>query len=365
MNRRLWIAAALLAVALPAAAQTVVTPTPPDFPRGKISGYLFGDWYDNLAGNPKHRYDSAGNDSAQANIDGKSVIGRDLNGIQIRRAYFQVDNDLSIRYSTRFRLEADGKSLASDGKFGVAVKAAYMQVRNVYPRADLFFGIIATPTFESSEEYWQYRSVEKTIVDFRGLSPSADMGVSLKGFVDPGHVVGYTLMMGDGNGNKPETNRSKRAYFALPLRWKDLRVEPYVDYENIYNGKDKATYKLFAGYDIPHGAVGLELAHQVAHVPVGPYTEADGSSLFGRYAFAPTVGAFARADYYRADRRAGTRVDQVLYIVGADWQPLKDVHFMPNLESMQYLAKGAGVVPSHHDLQARVTLYWKFSKPQS
>ena len=56
---------------------------------------------------------------------------------------------------------------------------------------------------------------------------------------------------------------------------------------------------------------------------------------------------------------------QQLLIVGVDWQPFKDVHFMPNLESLQYKAKGAFVVPAHHDLQARVTLYWKFTKPQS
>ena len=365
MNRRPWIAALLLAAATDVHAQTPVTPTPPDFPRGVISGYLFGDWYDNLAGNPRHAYDAAGADSGQANIDGKNVITRDLNGVQLRRAYFQVDNDLSIKYSTRFRLEADSKSLTSDGKIGVAVKAAYMKVRSVYPRADLYFGVIATPTFENSEEYWQYRAIEKTIVDFRGLAPSADVGAEVKGFADPGHVVGYTVMVGNGGGQKPETNRDKRTYVAFPIRWKDLRVEPYVDYENIYNAKDRATYKLFAGYDIPHGAVGLELTHQVAHKPVGAYTEADGSSLFARYARTPMLAGFARADYFRPDRRVGNRVDQLLLIIGADWQPLKDVHFMPNLESMQYSAKGTGVVPPHHDLQARVTLYWKFTKPQS
>jgi hypothetical protein len=346
-------------------AQNTVTPTPPDFPRGTISGYMFGDLYYNLAGNPTHTYDAAGNDLGQPNIDGKNVITRDLNGVQLRRVYFQLDNDLSIRYSTRFRLEADSKSLTSDGKVGVAVKAAYVKVRELYPRGDAYFGIIATPTFENSEEYWQYRSVEKTIVDFRGLASSADFGLELKGFVDGQHHVGYMLMLGDGAGNKPETNRDKRVYVALPLRWKDLRVEPYVDYENIFDAKDKATYKVFAGYDIPHGAVGYEYVQQVSHKPVGVYGYAVGHSLFARYAASATFAGYARVDLWEPDQNAPNPVNQQLYIAGFDWQPFKDVHFQPNIESLQYVAKGTGAVPPHHDVQVRLTVFWKFTKPQS
>jgi hypothetical protein len=342
-----------------------VTPTPPDFPRGKISGYLFGDWYDNVAGDPRHSYSATGLDSAQTNIDGAKVIGRDLNGVQLRRAYFQVDNDLSIRFSTRFRLEADSKSLTSDGRIGVAVKAAYMQVRNLYPRADLFFGVITTPTFENSEDYWSYRSIEKTIADFRGIAPSADAGIELKGHVDGGHVLGYAVMLGDGNGNKPETNRDKRAYLALPLQWHDVRLEPYVDYENVFSGRDRATYKLFAGYDLKRGAIGWEVVDQVTHRPAGAYSESRGHSVFARWAPTSTFAAFARADLWVADRRVSARVDQQLWIAGVDYQPLKDVHFMPNVESMQYVAHGGAVVPPHHDLQARVTLFWKFTRPQN
>lgn len=368
MSHGRWIAAALLVLATPAAAQVLVTPTPPDFPRGRISGTLFADAYGNLAGNPRHAYDSAGNDSAQVNIDGRNNIGRDLNGVQVRRVYFQLDNDLSIRYSTRFRLEVDGRSLTSDARVGVAVKAAYMQVRNVYPRADLLFGLVSTPVFEFAEDYWQYRAVEKTAADFRALSPSSDMGIQLKGFVDANHVLGYTVLLGNGTGNKPETNRDKRAYASFPIRWRDLRVEPYLDYENVHRGQDRATCKLFVGHDVPHGAVGFEMARQVAHKSPGAYTEAVVQSLFARYSASPTIATFARADYWQKDRRVAHREDQWLFIMGVDWQPAKDVHFIPNIESLQYVQKGAPSAASLHpynDLQARVTLYWKFSKPQS
>ena len=39
---------------------------------------------------------------------------------------------------------------------------------------------------------------------------------------------------------------------------------------------------------------------------------------------------------------------------------------MPNVEATQYLSKGnPKSFPAHHDLQARLTFYYRFSKPQS
>src|SRR5262249_54465727 len=125
-----------------------ITSTEPDYPRGRISGYLFGDAYYNVVGQDVHSY-TGDADNLPTNIDGTTypprVIGRDLNGFQIRRIYFQADNDLSAKYATRFRLEADSKSLASDGKISVAVKAAYLQAKNVLPGGNFLFGMLPTP----------------------------------------------------------------------------------------------------------------------------------------------------------------------------------------------------------------------------
>src|SRR5215510_1789016 len=174
---------------------------------------MFGDAYYNLAGDPNHVYSSGGGDAGQVNVDGVKPITKDLSGFQMRRAYFQLDNDLSIKYATRFRFEVDGKALTSDGKNAANVKSAYLLAKSVVPRGDFSFGIISTPIWESSEEFWGYRSIEKTTADFRGIGSSADLGVSLKGFADPDHHFGYTAMIGNGTGQKPETDRYKKLYF--------------------------------------------------------------------------------------------------------------------------------------------------------
>ena len=351
-------------VALPLSPPSIpVQATDPDFPRGRISGYMFGDAYYNVSGDPAHHYAASGADSSKVNIDGNSPIGKDLNGIQFRRVYFQLDNDLSIKFSTRFRLEMDGKEVTSGGKLGVFVKNAYLQVKNLIPRGNFLFGELTTPTFENSEEFWQYRAIEKTILDFRG-SPSADLGVEMKGFVDGAHKVGYSAMVGNGNGQKPENNRYKRYYLSLPLNLvRDLKLEPYIDYEPGLNGADKALYKLFAGYEFNRFGVGGEIFRQVAHSRVAPNSEPAGFSAFARMAPSPTLGAYARYDRWQPNRRAANRVDTDLYIAGLDWQPYKDIHVMPNVEATKYRAKGTATAPADDDLQARLTLYYRFSKP--
>jgi len=361
----LKLAVVALSVSSAALAQTVPQ-TEPDYPRGRISGYMFGDAYFNVAGDPIHRYNGDGVDSGLVNIvaDGKKIIGKDLNGVQLRRIYFQADNDLSVKFSTRFRLEVDGKSLTSDGKIGVNVKGAYLQAKNVIPRGNFLFGILTVPTFETVEEFMQYRALEKTIADLHSLGSSADLGVEMKGFVDAGHRIGYSAMIGNGTGQKPEGNRYKKSYCSMQLQpIPELKIEPYFDYEGGYKGTDKATYKLFAGLELKRVVIGAEVVDRVNHSPSGNQ-EPFGLSVFARTA-PPTakLAAFARYDRWQPNRRADNRVDTDLYIVGLDWQVYKDVHVIPNVEAAQYRAQGTAVAPSHNDTQARVTFYYKFSKP--
>jgi len=354
-----------------ALAQPPATGTDPDFPRGRISGSIFGDYYYNVTGDPGHSYNSSGADTAKVNLDGSpyangrpKVIGRDLNGIQVRRVYFQHDADLSIKYSTRVRLEADGKSLTSDGKIGIAVRNAYLQVKNILPRTTFQFGVLSTPIWESTDEIYGYRSLEKSVADFRGLGSSSDLGMLLKGFVDDGHRVGFNAMLGNGLGNKPEDNRYKKLYLSVPLKVTgDLRVEPFVDYEWGPNGADKATYKVFTWYELRRGALGAEVVDRVNHSRTSANMEPFGLSFFGRYKAHDKATIFGRYDRFQPNTRAANRIDSDLYIAGVDWEPYKDIHVMPNIEAAQYRARGTASAPPHHDLQARITFYFKFAKP--
>jgi hypothetical protein len=88
-----------------------------------------------------------------------------------------------------------------------------------------------------------------------------------------------------------------------------------------------------------------------------------GYSVFARVAGTPKLHGYLRYDKFQPDTKGANRVDQSLYIAGFDWEPYKDVHLMPNIESLQYDARGTAAPPSHHDTQARITFYYRFSKP--
>ena len=89
-----------------------------------------------------------------------------------------------------------------------------------------------TPTFQNADEVWGYRSIERTIGDFLGIASSSDLGVRASGTLDEAGHFGYTAMIGDGTGQRPENNRQKRFYFASPLKASTAIVEPYIDYED-------------------------------------------------------------------------------------------------------------------------------------
>ena len=76
-----------------------------------------------------------------------------------------------------------------------------------------------------------------------------------------------------------------------------------------------------------------------------------------------TLSAYARYDRWQPDTRASNRIDSDLYIAGLDWEPHKDLHLMPNVIATQYHARGAAIPPPQHDLQARITVYYRWSKP--
>ena len=172
---------------------------------GKISGQFFVDYFYNVA-----------RDGNFTNFDDTAVEGvKDLNGFLLRRASLNYDKNISEKFSARFRLEADSKSNSSNNKIGVFVKDASLKWKNIFEGSDLIFGIQPTPSFDVSEKYWGYRSLEKTIQDLRGFVSSRDLGIALRGNISESNKINYTVMFGNNSGNSAETDKYKRYYAAV------------------------------------------------------------------------------------------------------------------------------------------------------
>ena len=167
---------------------------------GYIHGLIVGDYF----------YKTSGDSQPFGGASQFSQpLPKDSSGFQIRRLQLFYDYTFSNEFSTRFQLEGNEKSLDPSGRLSLYMKTAYLEWKNLVPMSSLYIGLVPTPTWINVESQWGYRSIEKTITDFRGLGSLTDMGVHLRGTLFSEGSVGYSLMVGNGNAQRPENDKYK------------------------------------------------------------------------------------------------------------------------------------------------------------
>ena len=371
--------------------------------QGKFSGYMFGDYYYNVA-----RDANIGSVPNVASPAGATAY----QAFQFRRIYFTYDNDISEQFTTRFRLEADQVQETVDGtksfttsipassapvdtsrhpwiakvpsgtgtvsnqasKISTFVKDAYLKWKNIFSGSDLIFGIQPTPAYEISEAAWGYRSLEKTIMDLRGIVPSRDLGISLKGKITDDGMFNYWAMLANGSGNSPETDKYKRYYAhiqAKPIT--NLQATLYFDYKDAPNtaaGKNNSTTTtaLFVGYNEPFmynvSFEGFMTSQANQFAPTGGTLGSKngfGFSVFGSYYIIPELAAVARFDSWDPNTNSASNAIgdvRTVVIAGVSWKIDKNVSIMPNIYYESYESTVASS-PSA-SVTARVTLYYVF-----
>jgi hypothetical protein len=316
--------------------------------QGKFSGLAFGDYVYNIS-----------RDSSMHGVNSKN-----FNGFQYRRIYFSYDNNLSEKFAFRFRTEDDQGEFFTNGKIGSFVKDAYLKWNGFFSGSDLTFGMQPTPAFDISEGLWGYRSLEKTIMDLRGVVGSRDLGVSLRGKIDGGGMFGYWVMVGNGAGTgTPEGDKYKRYYLNLQAKpFDNFIITLYQDYAAAAPGangadKDKATTAIFADYGVKGNYnLGVELFSQNATNAA----VSQGYSFFGSYNFTSDFAGIVRYDIYDPNTNKNVKGDtRNLLIAGVSLAVDKNVWIQPNIqyESFEKPSTGNGLDAS---LTGLLTLYFTF-----
>ncbi len=353
--------------------------------QGKFSGVFYGDYFYNAA------RDTSAN---RANLSNSALTGPISNqGFAIRRVYFTYDYDLAEQFATRFRLELDetpnssgAYAVLANGDIGVFVKDAWLRWKNIFKGSDLYFGIQPTSAYEISEGVWGYRSLEKTIMDLRGVVSSRVLGIALRGKFDEEGIFGYWLTIANSNsGTQPKDlgqtlrNGDKYNLYSLHVAFKptkELIFTLYGDYRPTFPVNDPAstavphatesnntfTGALFASYkqgnDLSLGAEAF--TQQTAHAYADP-TAANslktlskmGVSVFGWYNFSEELGLIARYDYFdpRTGGNSAEQGDSRSYILaGLTFKPAKNVQIVPNLQVETYES-----IPGGRSIDAAVT----------
>ncbi|MGD0592007.1 MAG: hypothetical protein ABSA44_14600 [Bacteroidota bacterium] len=363
---------------LPIIASLIVLGSTAIFGQGKFSGYMFGDYYYNVGRDSSFNHTAPSNSASSSSAPGAKA----MQAFQFRRIYLAYDNDISEQFTTRFRLEADQGALASStgdvlssGKVSVFVKDAYLRWKNIFSGSDAIFGVQPTPAYDVSEAAWGYRSLEKTIMDLRGIVDSRDMGLSLKGKITGDGMLNYWLMLGNGAGTaKPETDRYKRYYAHIQLKpTTNLQATLYIDYKDVPNiaagNNSTTTTALFVGYAEPFmyniGVEGFMTSQSNAFTPTGGSLGSKdglGVSVFGSVNLIPELAAVVRYDYYDPNTNSATNAkgDVRNYVIaGLSWKVDKNVSIMPNLLYETYEAP-VGKGEPDPSITARLTLYYVF-----
>ena len=272
-----------------------------------------------------------------------------------------------------------------------------------------------------SETTWGYRSIERTITDFH-KNNSYDVGAALQGTFDPKTKdFGYVLMIGDNtqantntvfNPNstvsptnpQPNTGFFKIFYGDLWGKFFDqhLYLDLYADHAQTSSSiastavtagtidpLEHSMYKVFAAYTVPKFTFGVEAYTQsLTNAVIDNTTKtADNAtvnaiSLWLRGKLSGTWNYFARFDSYNPDTKFtgadnysvaangystfDPTVKEQFYTFGLDYNPTKNVHFMPNVWLTRYLnqydSTTKGYLPDDHTLVYRMTFFYTFGK---
>ncbi len=339
--------------------------------KGRISGYMFGDYYYNAA-----------RDTGISSLSNVVSGGKkDLNGFQFRRIYFTYDYDISAKFTTRLRLSHEPKSYASDNKLALFIKDAYLKWKDIWEGSDLSIGIQPTPTWQISEGIWGNRFLEKTTLDLRGIASSRDFAVSLSGKFDASGVFKYWLMIGNNSGSAAETDKYKRFYAHIqytPVKqftatlYADLKARPNInDPASTSNPpatvvNNDLTYALFLGYKekdaYTFGVEGFLNPRQNGMVKNGELKDRTGMGLsaFASYNFMKEIAVVGRYDYYDPNTDSDVKGDsRNWFIFSLNYKPDEKVTISPNvvIETYESIPNGRSIDAS---ITPRITFFYTF-----
>jgi len=291
------------------------------------------------------------------------------NAFEFRRIYLGYDQDISDQFSARVLIEANDSETTKSGVMGFFAKQAYLEWKNLLPMANIFIGLSPTPSLANAEKFWAYRSLEKVILDRKGLVATSEMGVGVKGKIVADGSLGYALMVGNGNGGKLENDKLKKIFGEIDFEpVKGAVVELYGDYENGANSQAKLTGKGLFGYQSATVSFGVEgFYRNVQHGTFQSNGASSDSNLVGASAntsfqIVENLRLVLRGDFFDADflvKDKGFR--EIFAVAGLDFAPAKDVHLIPNALYTHQLKKLTTSPTLSDDITVRLTFAYSFS----
>jgi len=389
-------------------------------PQRRVWGYSFGDFY----------YDghSPAVSVAQGKESNYYQVPTYRNAFQFRRLYLGYDYEITKKFKAELLLASEPTANVGvngttsiqnsdnlvDNKMAFYIKNFNLRARDIWAGTDFVIGEMSTPGFalnepgtnaptSLSEATWGYRSIERTITDFH-KNNSYDVGAALQGTFDPATKnFGYVLMVSNNtqasllNASSANTGFYKIFYGDLWGKFADNHLYADIYFHSAHTspaaaavgGQSNTMYKAFVAYLSKPISVGVEAYTQSFENGVTNKTAANvaqnataqGLSIWVKGAVSKTWNYFAKYDTYNPDTdfigadSYGVNTNygsydpytkEHFFTAGLDYNPTKNVHFMPNVWFIQYLdnqsSTVSGYVPNNHTIVYRMTFFFTFGK---
>jgi len=334
-------------------------PKPPEvsaFPSGKITGLAFGDYY----------YFA---DHHDAKFDHQQ-------GFWLRRAYLGYDLSFSPTMSMRVRLEMNSNGLFAGGNLTPFLKDAFFTWK-YYGRQQARVGIEPSLTFDSEEQFWGLRHIEKTPADLYAIDAARDFGLAFFGPIGE-KGLSYAAQFGNDSGQNSETDKFKVVrFFGLYEGKSGIRLEGNFNYGKRPNGQDRTTAKGLLGFkkNAFRGAAEYLWQERKSGTAV-PDTTIGIWSAWANWDIKPKrFAVFARFDSVKGDRGDADvglpGADTVPYLAFSNAAPFKfglaglefylrgSIRISPNVEWVSYDDPATGP-EIQNDTVARLTFFWSW-----
>ncbi len=325
----------------------------------KISGLVFGDYANKLGGTS----------TPPAGSSQYSAWNKADQQFQFRRIYLGADYTINENFAAQLLLEGNDGTyvIGSKNRQAFFTKRAFLEWKNLVPQASIFIGLSSTPTFDLMEREWNYRSVEKTLTDWRFNTTSSDFGIAVKGKIDADGMLSYHVMIANGAGQSAENDKYKRVMASLTIRpLKDLFIDLYGDYTDAVGSKPVSTYKITGGYKVADIHLGAEYSAQKqanAYIvkTINYDKELNGLSFYAWYPIAKPLNIFGRFDTFNPDiNNSVSGFKETFATFGLDYMPDAKVHIIPNIWLNSFKDKSVANISKDADVVARLTFHFIF-----
>jgi hypothetical protein len=347
-------------------AQPPADASKPEYPSGRFSGLMFGDyyWY--------YKYHQAQiDDSNPTEVEGQ-------HGVWFRRIFFTYDYAHSEKISIRLRFEANSNGRFAGGNLTPYVRDAFLRWTYRSGHA-ITLGIHPTLTFEWLDQFWGLRHVEKTPPDLYAIDASRDFGFTFSG---PARIHGlrYAAQWGNESGTGSETREGKILRLETRYERPLFAAEGFYSYARRPPGEDRHTAQGVGGFRYKSVRAAGQYLRQIRGTGDG----APDQTIDVRSAFVVWDVIQHKADlFFRIDNVKGERggvetglpgagqIDYWLlspnskfrmFILGGEWFLDPAVRVGPNVEIVKYAKDPDPVRFPGRDQDAilRFTFFWTF-----